>query len=72
MADTIVNTPERERESPVAWVFAAVIILALIIAAVFFFRDALPAVPNTGNDINVTVPAPEANVPNPIEGGASQ
>lgn len=59
MADTYVNTPGTERsDSAAGWAIAAVVVVAIIIGAVLLFRGGLPGVPNTGTDVNVTVPNP--------------
>ncbi len=58
MADTIINTPgTRDTDAnTVGWVLALIVALAVIVAAVFWYRNGAPAVPNTGTDINITVP----------------
>lgn len=58
MADTIVtNSPDRATDNTAAaWAIAVVVILAVIVGAVFLYRNTSPGVPNTGNDINVTLP----------------
>lgn len=62
MADTIVNTPGTRDDTgsnTLGMVAALLIILALIIGGVLFFRSAGGVgIPNTGTDINVTVPNP--------------
>ena len=59
MADTIVNTPGSERgDSAAGWAIAAVVVVAIIVGAVLLFRGGIPGVPNTGTDVNVTVPTP--------------
>jgi hypothetical protein len=57
MADTIINTPDRTQDSAAGWAIAAVVVVAIIIGAVLLFRNGLPGVPNTGTDINVTIPS---------------
>lgn len=58
MADTIVNVPEKSGDTSAAgWVVAIVVILAVLIGGFFLLRGTAPAVPNTGPNINVTVPA---------------
>lgn len=61
MADTILNTPERgTREVDSAgWAIAIVILLAVVIGGLLLFRQAgvTPGTPNTGTDLNVTVPS---------------
>lgn len=62
MADTIINTPrasETADSAAAGWAIVLVVLFAVLIAGFFLFRSAAvqnPAVPNTGTDINVTIP----------------
>ncbi len=63
MADTIINTPGVTRTADdgtaaIGWVVALLVTLAVIVAGFVLYRNgSLPGLPNTGTNINVTVPS---------------
>ncbi|MBI5644895.1 hypothetical protein HY970_02245 [Candidatus Kaiserbacteria bacterium] len=58
MADTIVNTPgaNRDEGSALGWVVVLIVLLAVIVAAVLWYRNATPAPSGSTSNINVTIP----------------
>ncbi|HEY4488536.1 MAG TPA: hypothetical protein VJB97_03385 [Candidatus Paceibacterota bacterium] len=59
MADTIVHTDrDRTNDSAVGWFVGLIALLALVIGGILWYRSATPGIPNTGDDINVTIPVP--------------
>ena len=63
MADTIItNSPDRgtvaQDNGAVGLVVAILVVLALIVLGLFFFRHGAPGVPNTGStNVNVSLPS---------------
>lgn len=57
MADTMItNTPARDEDSSaLGWIVALIVLLAVIVAGFVWYQRGAE-VPNTGTDINVTVP----------------
>jgi len=61
MADTIVtNTPATSDNSAAGWIVALVIIIAVIVGGIYFYRHGIfgAATPASTTNINVTVPNP--------------
>ena len=62
MADTtIVNTPTRDDSSAAGWVVALIILVAVILGGIVWYRSyghPAAAAPTSGASVNVNIPAP--------------
>lgn len=62
MADThYIERETRDDTSAAGWFIALIVILAVVIGAIVWYQRGAPGVPNTGPDVNITVP--DVNVP---------
>jgi hypothetical protein len=72
MADTIItNTPERGVSSDngaLGVVLALIVLAVVVIGGIYLYRHGSVGVPNTGTNINVTVPSTDSG---PGSGGAA-